>query len=74
MKVKAINPGYYDGQRRRPGGKNAEFVLSDPKHFSERWMQDLSKPKAPEAEGRAEVAEEKPARKRGRSSGDAEVI
>ena len=70
MKVRAKSLGHYDHKRQRPG---AVFILRDAKHFSSRWMEDLSKPKAVEAEG-DEEAEVKPARKRGRSSGDAEVI
>lgn len=35
MKVRAVKLGYYDHLRRRPGD---EFVLSNPKHFSDKWM------------------------------------
>lgn len=35
MRVKAKSMGFYGGNRIRPG---KEFTLSDPKHFSEKWM------------------------------------
>ncbi len=36
MKVKAITLGFDGMQRRRPG---EVFELSNPKHFSKRWME-----------------------------------
>lgn len=38
MKVRATMLGFYGGSRRRPGDV---FILTDVKHFSEKWMQRL---------------------------------
>lgn len=38
MKVKATRLGFYGYLRRKPG---AVFALSDPKHFSEKWMEKV---------------------------------
>src|SRR5512138_1974313 len=35
-KVRAIETGYYDHARRRPGDV---FLIAKPEHFSERWME-----------------------------------
>ena len=48
MKVRAIKVGYYDLRRRIPGGKYAEFELSDSKHFSANWMEKLDEEVKPE--------------------------
>lgn len=50
MRVRATKLGYYDHKRRREG---SEFVLSDPKHFSEAWMESLDKPVVPVQSQRA---------------------
>jgi len=41
MRVKATKLGYYEDKRRREG---EEFVLTDTKHFSVKWMEKLDKP------------------------------
>lgn len=41
MKVRATQMGFYDYKRRRIGHI---FDLSDPKHFSEKWMERLDGP------------------------------
>lgn len=38
IKVKAIQKGYYGHQIRKPG---AEFFITDPKHFSKKWMEKV---------------------------------
>ena len=62
MKVKAVFPegkyGFYGTQRRRNGDI---FTLTDPAHFSERWMEKLDedKPKrGPKPKAKAGVVEE----------------
>jgi len=39
FKVRATAIGYYGDARRRPGDV---FVLTDPRHFSKRWMEQVS--------------------------------
>ena len=42
MKVRAIFPGYYNHERRGVGKRKDEaFVLTDPKHFSKKWMVEV---------------------------------
>lgn len=49
LHVVAIGVGYHDSRLRHPGDK---FYLSDPGHFSERWMRKLDKDSNPiEPEG-----------------------
>jgi len=38
MKVRAIKTGYYAGKRRDPDTTDAEFILTDARHFSKNWM------------------------------------
>ena len=59
MKVKAIQLGYYDLLRRKPG---AVFTLKSASHFTDKWMKALDQATVedePEAE-----PEEKPVRGR----------
>lgn len=40
MRVRATELGYYGDRRQRAG---QVFTLTDPKHFSEKWMEKLDK-------------------------------
>ena len=46
MKVRAMKDGFYNGFRRRVG---TEFNLSDPKHFSKKWMERADVPASAKA-------------------------
>jgi hypothetical protein len=68
MRVQATRLGYYGEKRQRPG---QVFSLSDPKHFSTKWMKPLDEKKSGKKSKHEERVEE------GESSfstGDQEVI
>lgn len=57
MKVKATKLGFYDLKRVQPG---EEFILHDPKLFSDKWMVSLdgkAAPKRAKAKAKAKVEE-----------------
>lgn len=58
MRVRATQTGFYGGSRRREG---TEFTLTNPKHFSKRWMEKVTAAEAADADaGKLDVG--KPAK------------
>lgn len=58
MKVRATQRGYYGNVLRDPGSPDDTFVLTDPKHFSETWMEKVKGEKSPAKSGRGKNVED----------------